>query len=182
MRVQRPLIWSDELASMLFLWLAMLGSVIAFRRNAHMRMTALVAKLSPQRRAFLDVFATGAALAFLLMVVWPAYEYAQEEAFITTPALEISNSWRAAALPFGISLMAVFALLRLLQEAPLRTVLAALGTLAVVLAAFWFAGPLFRQLGNLNLVIFLSASSRCRCSPACRSRSPSVLRCSVISL
>jgi Tripartite ATP-independent periplasmic transporters, DctQ component len=36
----RPLIWSDELASTLFLWLAMLGAVIAFRRDEHMRMTA----------------------------------------------------------------------------------------------------------------------------------------------
>ena len=35
-----PLVWSDELASMLFLWLAMLGAVIAFRRDEHMRMTA----------------------------------------------------------------------------------------------------------------------------------------------
>ncbi len=34
-----PLIWSDELASILFLWLAMLGAVVAFRRNEHMRMT-----------------------------------------------------------------------------------------------------------------------------------------------
>ena len=37
-----PLVWSDELASMLFLWLAMLGAVIALRRGEHMRMTALV--------------------------------------------------------------------------------------------------------------------------------------------
>jgi len=37
-----PLIWSDELASLLFLWLAMLGAVLALRRNEHMRMTALV--------------------------------------------------------------------------------------------------------------------------------------------
>ena len=40
-----PLIWSDELASMLFLWLAMLGTVVAFRRNEHMRMTAVVGML-----------------------------------------------------------------------------------------------------------------------------------------
>ena len=38
----RPLIWSDELASLLFLWLAMLGAVLALRRGEHMRMTALV--------------------------------------------------------------------------------------------------------------------------------------------
>ena len=35
-----PLIWSDELASILFLWLAMLGAVIALRRGEHMRLTA----------------------------------------------------------------------------------------------------------------------------------------------
>ena len=28
--LHRPLIWSDELASILFLWLAMLGAVVAF--------------------------------------------------------------------------------------------------------------------------------------------------------
>ena len=30
-----PIIWSDELASILFLWLAMLGSVVALRRGEH---------------------------------------------------------------------------------------------------------------------------------------------------
>jgi TRAP-type mannitol/chloroaromatic compound transport system permease small subunit len=40
-----PLVWSDELAATLFLWLAMLGAVMAVRHNAHMRMTAIVAKL-----------------------------------------------------------------------------------------------------------------------------------------
>ena len=38
----QPIIWSDELASILFLWLAMLGSVVALRRGEHMRMTAFV--------------------------------------------------------------------------------------------------------------------------------------------
>ena len=40
--LHNPLVWSDELASILFLWLAMLGAVIALRRGEHMRMTALV--------------------------------------------------------------------------------------------------------------------------------------------
>src|SRR5512136_190358 len=47
--LRSPLIWSDELASILFLWLAMLGSVVALRRGEHMRMTAIVGKLSPRR-------------------------------------------------------------------------------------------------------------------------------------
>ncbi|MBU6492694.1 MAG: TRAP transporter small permease subunit, partial [Burkholderiales bacterium] len=36
-----PLVWSDEIASILFLWLAMLGSAVALRRGHHMRMTVL---------------------------------------------------------------------------------------------------------------------------------------------
>src|SRR6201994_4008593 len=84
--MHQPLIWSDELASILFLWLAMLGAVVAFRRAEHMRMTAIVANASPKMRAYLDVVATCAALAFLLLIVHPAYEYAYEESFITTPA------------------------------------------------------------------------------------------------
>src|SRR5512140_2548986 len=46
--LHRPLVWSDELASILFLWLAMLGSIIAFQRGEHMRMTGIVGKLAPR--------------------------------------------------------------------------------------------------------------------------------------
>src|SRR6202162_35071 len=70
--LHRPLIWSDELASILFLWLAVLGGGAAFRRSEHMRMTAVVAGAKPAMRAYLDVVGTCAALAFLLMIAWPA--------------------------------------------------------------------------------------------------------------
>jgi TRAP-type C4-dicarboxylate transport system permease small subunit len=93
----QPIIWSDELASILFLWLAMLGAAVAFRRGEHMRMTAIVGMLSPRSRAFLDVVAVAAALAFLVLLIEPAYEFAADEVFVTTPALEIANAWRAAA-------------------------------------------------------------------------------------
>lgn len=149
-----PLIWSDELASMLFLWLAMLGAAVAFRRSEHMRMTAVVAGAQARTRAFLDLVATCAALAFLVLVVKPSYEYAYEESFITTPALQISNTWRAAALPVGVCLMALFAVLRLIRFGDMRTVLAAAASVALVIALFWLAQPWLRPLGNINLVIF----------------------------
>ena len=149
-----PLIWSDELASILFLWLAMLGSAVAFRRGEHMRMTALVAAAGPRTWAFLDLIATCSALAFLLMVVGPSFEYAYEESYITTPALQIANSFRAAALPVGITIMALFALLRLARFGNRRTMLAALATVVAIMAVFWLAQPVLRTLGNLNLIIF----------------------------
>lgn len=151
---RRPIIWTDELSSILFLWLAMLGAAIAFRRAEHMRMTAVVATAGPRTWAFLDLVGTCAALAFLLMIAWPSYEYAYEESYITTPALQIANSFRAAALPVGIGLMAIFALLRLARFGQPRTVLYALVTVLGIIGFFWLLQPYLRHLGNLNLVIF----------------------------
>ncbi len=148
-----PLVWSDELASILFLWLAMLGAVVAFRRSEHMRMTAVVSRFSGKRRAFLEALALAAALAFLCFMVKPAYEYAAEEIFITTPALEIPNTWRAAAIPVGFALMILAGLFRLLRT-PVVSSLLAIAFVAAVIGAFVVMGPSFKTLGNLNLLIF----------------------------
>ena len=144
-----PLVWSDEVASILFLWLAMLGAVVALRRGEHMRMTALAGE-----RPVVEAVAIAASLAFLAMVAWPSWEYAVDEVAITTPALGISNAWRAMALPVGIVLMTVFALLRLLRESTPRQWLVALALVAGIVVVFWLAGPLFKGLGRLNLLIF----------------------------
>jgi tripartite ATP-independent transporter DctM subunit len=149
-----PLVWSDELAGILFLWLAMLGSVLAFQRDEHMRMTAVVGMLNPGARAFLDVVAVAASLAFLLLVIYPAYEFAADEIYVTTPALEIVNAWRAAALPVGIGLMLMVAVLRLASVANLRMVLTALALVAVIVAVLSLLAPMLKPLGNLNLLIF----------------------------
>jgi TRAP-type C4-dicarboxylate transport system permease small subunit len=65
----KPLTWSDELASILFLWLAMLGAVIALRRGEHMRLTTFVNLLRPEWRAWVDTFAALVVVAFVLLLL-----------------------------------------------------------------------------------------------------------------
>jgi len=149
-----PLVWSDELASILFLWLAMLGAVVAFRRGEHMRMGALVNRASPATRALLDMVAVAAALAFLALVLAPGYEYASEERYVTTAALEIPNIWRAAALPVGTALMLLIALLRLVERAQWRITGLALLLVGGVAAGMMALQPVLAGLGNANLLIF----------------------------
>ena len=151
---QEPILWSDELASILFLWLAMLGAVVALRRGEHMRMTAIVGMVSPRWRAFLDVFAMTAALTFLALIVHPAYEFASDEMVITTPALDISNAWRAAALPIGSGLMILTALLRMLRIGDWRLVIASVVAIGAIVGVLLGLEPVLRDLGNLNLIIF----------------------------
>ncbi|MDE2120623.1 MAG: TRAP transporter large permease subunit [Betaproteobacteria bacterium] len=151
----RPLVWSDELATMLFLWLAMLGAVVALRRDEHMRMGGLVARLGPAWRARLHALSLGASLALLGFIAWPAWQFAQGQQIITTPAMGLSDLWRAAAMPAGIVLMAGVALLRLLRECtPRRAIGALLLPLLAGLLLAW-ARPQFEALGQLDLLIFL---------------------------
>ncbi|HLX03212.1 MAG TPA: TRAP transporter large permease subunit [Trinickia sp.] len=152
--LRSPLVWSDELAEILFLWLAMLGAVVALRRGEHMRMTAVVGMCSPGVRAFLDMVAIAAPLAFLALVMWPAVQFAQDASIVTTPALSISDSWRAAAFPVGSGLMLLVTVVRLIREANWRLVLAALAAVFAIGCAFAALGPVLSNLGNYNLLIF----------------------------
>src|ERR1700761_8173 len=149
-----PIIWSDELASSLFLWLAMLGSVVALRRGEHMRMTAFVGLLSPATRALLDVVAIVAALTFFFLIIAAAYDFAVDEIPVTTPAMEISSAWRATALPVGFALMIVIALLRLIEVGNWRHVAGSVLASAIIVGALVLLQPFLENLGNLNLLIF----------------------------
>jgi tripartite ATP-independent transporter DctM subunit len=151
---RRPFTWSDELASILFLWLAMLGTVVAFRRMEHMRMAMLVARAGPRLRAFLEALAVATTIAFLVLILWPAIEHAADEAIVVTPALEIPSVWRAAALPVGCALMLLFAALRLARFGGLVDILLALAFIVAIGAALWLLKPVLMAIGNYKLVVF----------------------------
>lgn len=149
-----PLTWTDELASILFLWLAMLGSCIALRRGAHMQLTTFVKDMSPQSRAWIDAFGMCLVVGFLLMFVWPAYERIQEEMVVSTPVLEVSEGYRAAASLVGAILMLVTAVTRLISRSGRKQILVSATAVALIGAGFWLLTPILSNLGNLNLVIF----------------------------
>jgi tripartite ATP-independent transporter DctM subunit len=152
--LRTPLIWSDELASILFLWLAMIGAAIAIRLNEHMRMTACVARLDGAYRDAFELVATAASLAFLALTIAPACEYAISESFITTPALGIPNSWRVAALPVGILFMLYLGLVRLFKQSSLVSIAIVLVVSVAILLAANAIGTNMRSLGQWNLLIF----------------------------
>src|ERR1700688_3008698 len=67
-----PLTWSDELASVLFSWLAMLGAVLALHRGEHMRLTALVNRLPQRWRVWLETLGALVVCVFVALVIMPA--------------------------------------------------------------------------------------------------------------
>ena len=149
-----PLIWSDELAGVLFLWLAMLGSVVALHKGEHMRMTAIVGMMNPKMRSFFDLIAVAAAVAFLALIAHPAYDFAADEVFVTRRALKTPNAGRAAAIPAGAILMLIVGVLKLFRFGLRKETFAALAIVAAIVGVAWLAGPALKGLGNYNLLIF----------------------------
>ncbi len=152
--LNRPLVWSDELASALFLWLAMLGAVIALGRGEHMRLTAVVNMLPPPLRPWLDAFGLAVSAACTLMLVNPALEHVQQQWSVTTPALGIHDGLRVAAILVGSAAMALLALMRLFGRAPLLHAASAVAVVLVACALFYAAQNWLTELGNANLVLF----------------------------
>ena len=149
----QPFVWSDELASILFLWLSMLGAVVALQRGQHMRLTAVVAGLGPAWQGRAQALAVLVPMVFLLIVLPFAWDYAADEWFIETPALGWSNITRAAAIPVGCAIMVLDCALRVLRLR-LWHVVQVLGALVVIAVALRLGAPGLKAMGNWNLVVF----------------------------
>ena len=149
-----PLLWSDELAASLFIWLAMLGSVLALDRGEHMRMSAMVNKLTPAWRGFSETVSAMVVCIFVAMIVGPAVQHAHEQMAITTPAMGIPDGFRAAALPVGSVLMLLAAVARMARFSSIRQFTLGMALLLVVASTLWIAQPLLADIGNYNLIVF----------------------------
>ncbi|SMG49828.1 TRAP transporter large permease [Paraburkholderia susongensis] len=149
----RPLVWGDELAGILFLWLAMTGAATALHRGAHMRMTAMVNRASKESAAFWDTVALVASLLFLGLIAAPAYAYIRQQWMIETPALEINDGLRVAAIVYGVALMLLMSLVKLLALG-WKPALTGIVVSAAIVFGLDTAGPVLQSLGNLNLLIF----------------------------
>ncbi|HEX3463761.1 MAG TPA: TRAP transporter large permease subunit [Candidatus Elarobacter sp.] len=148
-----PLVWSDELATIIFLWLAMLGSVVAYRRGEHISLSVLVRRASPRTRQVLETIASVVAAIFVIELVPASLKFFKQEQIDVTPALGIPQSYVVLAIIVGLLLILVLALLRL-SEAPPSILLSVVAAAVVISAAAWFGRGAFAGLGNFNLVLF----------------------------
>jgi len=113
----RPIGWIDEAVSLAFIWVAMLGAVLAMHRNEHLRLTMFVDLMSPRVRGLVHAFALAAIAAFLIGLIGPAMEHVKEEWIITSPALEIPAGVRVSAIAVGLVLaIVVVAFVRIARE------------------------------------------------------------------
>ncbi len=149
----QPIIWSDELASILFLWLGMLGAVVAIQRGEHMRLTFLVSMFSRRTQVWCETLAVGGVFVLLALLMHAAYDYTQDQSFVEMPALGWPGTVRALAVPVGFALALLSCSLKLLRHGWGDVV--GVGLLLVLIAAgFYTTAPYLAGIGNWALLVF----------------------------
>ena len=150
-----PIIWIDEIVSIAFLWVAMLGTVLAIDRNEHLRLNVFVEMLSPRKKQFVQTFALLVIAAFLGFLLWPSIEYVKSEWEIHTPALDMPNGFRVAAISTGIALMLALVLRYVWSVSLKRDLLLAALLIGAIGCVCWLLSPMLVKAGNINIPIFL---------------------------
>lgn len=151
----RPLLWIDEVAGLTFLWLGMLGAVVALARNEHMRLTLFFEMLPRHIQPLVHTLSLMVIAVVLAALIKPAVDYAILESVIVSSVLGIPKGWRVAALLAGLILMLALVLVQIVQRSTVRDILVALVIAAVALGILWGLKPVFVGLGKINILIFL---------------------------
>jgi TRAP-type C4-dicarboxylate transport system permease small subunit len=104
-------IWSEEVARHLMIWMTFVGSGLALRTGAQLGIETLQDALPPRAARILRIaLAVGMLLLFVLLA-WYGVDYALRTRFQTSAALGISMLYVYIGMPVGCALMAIHLLL-----------------------------------------------------------------------
>lgn len=151
----QPVGWIDEAVSIAFIWVAMLGSVLAMHRNEHLRLSMFADMLPARARSYVHAFALVAVAAFLIGLIGPSIEHVESEWIMTTPALEIPSSIRVSAIAAGMILMLGIVAVYALRTVPMHSLNTAILGVGIFVGLCWWFRPQLAELGMLNIVFFL---------------------------
>jgi tripartite ATP-independent transporter DctM subunit len=149
-----PIMWTDELGTFLFLWLAMLGAVVALRQDRHMRLTTFVTWCPPELGNWLGTVAELVVIVFVLEIIFPARKYLDVQASTELITLHVSDGYRVLAILVGAGLIATVALLRMLESSTPRGFLAAVALVGAIAGGLWLAQPMLLAMGAGSLILF----------------------------
>ncbi len=152
--IDHPLVWTDELAEILFLWLVSLGAVIALRRGEHMRMTFVVGKLPAGAQSFLQRIAALVVLIFIGVIIVPGIPFMVQQQAITTPTLQIPGSWEIAGELVAFVMLFIAATNQFFAGASLRELAGAVAVGLIIGGGFYFLEGWLQDIGNGALIVF----------------------------
>jgi len=100
-----PIIWSVDMAQLLFVWLCFLGSNKAMREKGHLGMEVLVGRLGYRPRFWMELACTAIIIAFLLVIVVEGWNLTWLNRERTFGDSTLSYAWVTVSVPVGCLLL-----------------------------------------------------------------------------
>lgn len=104
----RPSVWADEFAVLVFAWMVFIGLAVVQRTDSHISMDTLVRLLPARARLALDLVRVAAMAVVLGVLFWQGLALAQRFAGLAYPAMGISRGFLYAALPVCIPFVMLY--------------------------------------------------------------------------
>lgn len=72
--LKNPIVWSEELIQLMYVWICYLGWTLAERHDSHIRITAIINMLPRTAQKWLQVFCHLLCILFSVLMVWYGYK------------------------------------------------------------------------------------------------------------
>jgi len=107
-----PLLWTEEAARYLMIWMALVGASITLKRREHVGIEFLISKFRPVIRLIIKLITDVFILYFLYILTKEGYIMALEAKGQLSPALRISMFWPLLSVP----VMGIFTAVQLILQ------------------------------------------------------------------
>ncbi|GHV53857.1 2,3-diketo-L-gulonate TRAP transporter small permease YiaM [Deltaproteobacteria bacterium] len=110
-------IWAEELAKFLFVWVTVLGSSIAIRKNVHLKVDLFLSLLKPRARLILQIVSYLLILGFLIYLCRLGISLMGNTMVNRSAGLRVPMAIPYSAVPVGAFLMSLTCLEFILKRA-----------------------------------------------------------------
>jgi TRAP-type C4-dicarboxylate transport system permease small subunit len=107
-----PLVWSEEMARFLFVWITFIGAGYGIKNGLHIEMTYFYDKFPEKVQKFLQIVLNLVTIFFCIYLIPYAVEFVKSQHTIASTTLGFPMSIWYASVPIGFTLL----VLRLIQK------------------------------------------------------------------
>lgn len=111
-----PLIWSEELIRLMFVWICFLGWVMATRHNTHITITAVISKLPPMGQKIMKTFNLLIVIVFSVLMVVFGIQMAKMASITKAVSMPfISFTLVYAICPFSNAVIVIYQIINIVN-------------------------------------------------------------------
>ena len=100
-----PLVWSEEFARYIFVWISFIGASYGVRQGSHIAMEYFFNKFGPRMRKRIAVSTNILSIAAFAYLIPTAINFTRQQHSIASSAMDMPMSWLFAAVPIGCALI-----------------------------------------------------------------------------